>query len=90
MELVNYTEQVVLETLDSVLAKYPDCCKCDTCRRDIAILALNHLPPRYTSSQKGHLYEKVNAMSQHHVIEVIEEIAKAIEVVSKNPRHEAS
>ncbi|MBQ8698930.1 MAG: late competence development ComFB family protein, partial [Schwartzia sp.] len=50
-------EQVVLENLDSVLAQYPDCCKCDLCRRDIAILALNHLPPRYTSSEKGRVYE---------------------------------
>ncbi|MBR1759935.1 MAG: late competence development ComFB family protein [Schwartzia sp.] len=83
-------EQVVLENLDSVLAQYPDCCKCDLCRRDIAILALNHLPPRYTSSEKGRVYEKVNAMSQHNVIEVVEEIAKAVEIVRKNPRHEAS
>ena len=53
MELRNYMEEVVLQKLDQVLAQYPYCCKCDQCRRDIATLALNNLPPRYISSHKG-------------------------------------
>ena len=89
MELKNHTEQIVLEYLDKVLERYPNCCKCDKCRLDIAILALNRLPPRYTSSQKGRVFDKLHSMSQEYIIQVIEEIAKAIEIVSKNPRHEA-
>ena len=90
MELDNFMEKIVLEYLDSVLEQYPNCCRCDTCRRDIVLIALNHLPPRYTSSPKGNVYEKANALAQEYVIEVIEEIAKAIEIVQKNPRHDAS
>ncbi len=88
MELKNNTEQAVLEYLDGVLAQYPNCCKCDRCRQDIAILALNHLPPRYTSTQKGSVYDKLQTLSPEYSIKIVEEIAKAIEIVSKNPRHE--
>ncbi|MBR1553749.1 MAG: late competence development ComFB family protein [Schwartzia sp.] len=81
-------EMLVLDKLDTVLAQYPDCCKCDRCRQDIAILALNHLPPRYISSAKGSVFMKVNSMTTENSIEVIEQIAKAVEIVQKNPRHE--
>ena len=88
MELKNFTEDVVLEHLDGVLDKYPDCCRCENCRRDIAILALNNLPPQYTSSEMGTIYRRINGMSNENAISVVEEIAKAVEIVRKKPRHE--
>ena len=88
MELKNYMETIVLQELDSVLEQYPDCCKCERCRRDIAILALNHLPPKYISTDKGTLFMKLSQMSLDNSIEVIEQIAKAIEIVRKSPRHD--
>ena len=51
MELKNYMEDYVVSKLDEVLAQYPNCCSCDDCKRDIAILALNHLPPKYISTE---------------------------------------
>ena len=87
MELKNYMEILVLEKLDEVLAQYPDCCKCDRCRQDIAILALNHLPPRYISSEKGSVFMKLHSMTTENSIEIIEQIAKAAEIVKNNPRH---
>ena len=87
MELKNQTEALVLENIDSVLAQYPDCCKCDRCRRDIAIIALNHLPPKYVSSHKGSVFAKLDALSMEGKIEIVEQIAKAIEIVKRNPRH---
>ena len=90
MELKNYMETLVLDQLDSVLAKYPDCCKCERCRQDIAILALNHLPPKYISTNKGSLYMKLSTMSVERSIQVVEQLAKAIETVKKNPHHDES
>ncbi len=87
MELKNQTEIYVLQHLDSVLEKYPGCCTCDHCRQDIAIIALNHLPPRYVSTEKGCVFAKLDAMSLEAKIEIVEEIAKAAEIVSKNPHH---
>ncbi|TYZ22589.1 late competence development ComFB family protein [Selenomonas ruminis] len=88
MELKNYMEDLVLEKLDDVMAQYPFCCTCDQCKRDIATLALNHLQPRYISSHKGDVYTRLNEMSVQYEVEVIQAIAKAIEIVHKNPRHE--
>ncbi len=88
MELHNHMETVVLDHIDMVLSKYPDCCKCDRCKQDIAIIALNNLPPMYTASQKGTIFRKIQAMSTELSIEVIEQIAKAVEIVKKEPRHD--
>lgn len=87
MELKNYMETIVLNYLDGVLAKYPNCCSCEKCRQDIVMLALNHLPPKYVSSDKGNVYAKLSLMEVENEVIVIEEIAKAIEIVSKSPRH---
>ncbi|MBO6210162.1 MAG: late competence development ComFB family protein [Schwartzia sp.] len=88
MELVNQTEKYVLEELDSVLAKYPDCCKCEHCRQDIAIIALNNLPAKYVSTEKGCVFAKLDALSLEGKIVIIEQIAKAVEIVKRNPHHE--
>ncbi len=88
MELRNYMEDLVLKKMDDVLAKYPDCCKCDHCRTDIAALALNNLPPKYISSHKGSIYARLDEMMVENATAIIEEIAKAIEIVSRHPRHD--
>ena len=87
MELKNYMEDFVLQKLDSVLKLYPDCCDCPRCRQDIAILALNHLPPKYVSTDKGGIFARLEQMSISCDIEVLEEVAQAIEIVSEHPRH---
>ncbi|MCI7540238.1 MAG: late competence development ComFB family protein [Veillonellaceae bacterium] len=87
MELKNFMEDVVLAKMDQVLDQYPDCCRCEQCRRDIAILALNHLPAHYVSTEKGEIFTRVQAMSFEYEVEVIQQIAKAIETVSAHPRH---
>ena len=87
MELKNYMETIVLNYLDVVLAKYPNCCKCGRCRQDIIMLALNHSPPKYVSSDKGNVFTKLSLTELEKEVQVIEEIAKAVEIVSRNPRH---
>ena len=88
MEMRNYMEDIVIKKLDDVLTQYPDCCKCEQCRTDIVVLALNHLPPKYISTHRGTVYARLDEMMAEKSIEVIEEIAKAIEIVSKHPRHD--
>ena len=88
MELKNYMEEVVLQKIDSVIARYPYCCKCEQCRLDIAALALNNLPPRYVSTHKGDIFVRIQEMEGKNDVDVIQAIAKAIEIVGKNPRHE--
>ena len=55
---------------------------------DIAALALNNLPPRYVSTHKGDIFVRIQEMEGKNDVDVIQAIAKAIEIVGKNPRHE--
>lgn len=88
MQLKNLMEDVVLEKLEQVLKQYPACCQCDQCRRDIAMIALNHLPARYFSTEKGEILSLVQIVSQEFEAEVIQKIVEAIKIVNAHPRHE--
>lgn len=88
MELYNYMEETVLRYIDQVLEKYNNICKCEKCILDMAAIALNNLPPEYTVTDKGKLFTKVKEMEAQHGVNIIREVTKAVEIVSKNPKHE--
>ncbi len=87
MQIENKMERFVLDHLDQVLKLYPGCCRCSQCRQDIVTLALNHLPPKYTSSQMGDIYTRLDSYCGQEDAEIIQEIAKAVQIVSEHPRH---
>lgn len=88
MELTNYMEKVVVNKLDQVLKMYPACCKCDDCKRDIAIMALNRLPPKYISTHRGSIFAHLEETDTQYDVIVTQEIVKAVEKVQAHPRHE--
>lgn len=88
MELHNYMEGAVSKNIEQILNRYDGVCKCTKCKLDIAALALNNLPPQYTVTEKGKLFTKVKEMDAQYEVDIFREITKAIEVVSKQPRHE--
>jgi hypothetical protein len=81
--LVNTMESVVLEKLDSVLARM-QCCKCDRCKKDIVAMALNKLPPKYMVLVEGQptpdLSPQINA-------QVVAAMIQAVLAVRAHPRH---
>lgn len=87
MELKNFMEEHVVHKLDEIIAKYPNCCSCEACKRDIAILALNNLPPKYVSTAKGEIFARVDSMGSQYEVEVLRELTAAIEKVQAHPRH---
>lgn len=87
MQLTNYMEKIVVDRLDTVLGMFPDACTCDECKQDIANLALNHLPPKYTSSDKGAIFLNMEAQNKQYDAMVVQEIVKSIGIISQNPRH---
>ncbi len=87
LKLKNYMEEVVINLMDEVL-KGIDVCKCDKCVLDIAAIALNDLPPKYTVTEKGELYSKVNALRNQFEVDIISAITKAAVLVKRNPRHD--
>lgn len=85
--LKNYMEIVIDQALPAILKKYNNICTCDRCIEDIKAIALNKFMPLYVVTEKGVVYSKINQLNIQFDTDVISEITKAVEIVSKNPRH---
>ena len=84
----NYMEEVVDSTMDEILARDEDICKCERCLMDIKALALNNLPPKYVVTDKGYVYTKVNELVSQFKADIAVAVTNAMKIVRKNPRHE--
>lgn len=89
-DLDNQAEDLVLETMEELLnkEKYNDICKCKICLLDIASYALNNLPAKYIAHPKEDLQTKIIEFENQVNLDVVTSVDKAIQVVSKNPRHD--
>jgi competence protein ComFB len=87
MKILNYMEDMVSDKLEEMLADRPDMCKCQKCRLDVMVWALNHLPPKYVITEKGRLYTKLTEQEIQFRADVVKELTRAILRVSKNPNH---
>ncbi|MFW6230294.1 MAG: late competence development ComFB family protein [Halanaerobium sp.] len=87
--LNNLTEEVVLETLEDLLAReeFEDICKDEDCLLDMATYALNRLPAKYVARSKGEVYTKTEGLEQQHSVDVLSVVTRAIKVVSENKHH---
>lgn len=83
----NYMEQVVHEKLEELLKGRTDICTCDQCKTEMITYALNNLPPRYVSSIKGEVFNKIDELDAQQNADISKALAKAVKVVSSNPRH---
>lgn len=85
--LINTMEQVVDNRISDLWKRY-DCCKCDECRENVKCIALNKLPAKYVSTQKGELFSKLNTvMDKQNSVDADVAVIAAIEFVSEHPRH---
>ncbi len=80
---INIMENVALKYLDEVMSKF-NCCRCDHCRRDVAALALNSLPPKYMVVDARHIEEIVQAVPKQDIYDAL---VKAVLRVRMYPRH---
>jgi competence protein ComFB len=87
IKVKNVVEDVVLEIFNETKGGL-DCCLCDQCSSDIVAYALNRIPPKYVSTEKGALYSKTTAsFDQMYRMEVLKAIAEGSRVVKEHPRH---
>lgn len=88
MELVNFMEEAVKRALEDILQepRYRALSLDEKTRLDIIAYALNHLPPRYSVTEKGRLYTRVNELKQQFTTDILVELSKAIEHIKANPR----
>lgn len=87
-DLLNYTEIMIDNNIESVLEKYTDICKCEKCRLDIKAIALNSLLPRYVVTQIGQIYKKLDELDDQMKVDVIRALTYAVEKVKCSPRHD--
>jgi competence protein ComFB len=85
--LKNYMEDIVKRNIESQFATRTDICKCDRCRNDVLAYALNHLPPKYVVSDRGHIFTKLQEMETQFNTDVTREVLKAIEFIKTHQRH---
>lgn len=87
MKIQNYMEEVVQDELETLLSERADVCKCQKCRYDMMVFALNRLPPKYVITDRGRLYTKLKEQELQFKTDVVKELTKAISVITKNPTH---
>ena len=85
--MINYTETVVRATYKEILVHFPHYCDCAICEEDVICMALNDLPPVYTTTTVGHAYAKLSEMQIEFKVQVVQAVSKAFEAVHQNPRH---
>jgi competence protein ComFB len=97
MRLKNYNEDLVLETVKIVLKDRKDIHPSRSFVLDVAAYALNRIPPKYITSERGFTREFVHAGNGNgeegekliNVIELITLINRAVEVVARRRRDSA-
>lgn len=87
MKIQNYMEEVVQDELEVLLAERDDICKCQKCKFDMMVWALNRLAPKYVITDRGRLYTKLKEQEVQFKADVVKELTKAILYISKNPQH---
>lgn len=88
MRMHNYMEEVVQDELEMLLAEKDDICKCQKCRYDMMVWALNRLPSQYVVTDRGRLYTKLSEQETQFKADVVRVLAKAMLHVAKNPQHD--
>ena len=85
MKLHNFMETAVNRIYEDMISSDENIPNGEKVRLDIMAIALNNLPPKYTVTEKGNLFTKVNTIEQQFRTDIICEIMKAMEIVSQNP-----
>lgn len=89
--VINFSEICVKNYLEKVFKNdpnYSNLCKCQQCMDDIMAKALNNIRPYYITSKKGEVYAEYSSLEYQNQAEIIQEVIRAIEFVSKNKSHE--
>ncbi len=79
----NAMEAAVDGVIDSVIRKF-NCCPCDHCRREIAAIALNALPPKYHAGSEEEIQAVLQEIEHRDVYNVL---IKAVLYVRSHPSH---
>lgn len=88
MKPVNILEPLVFKLIEEQLKNHEGICTCPKCKADMAAITLNNIPPRYVVTDLGNCLAKTDLLDNQNSTILLVEVSKAIEYVSKNPKHE--
>jgi competence protein ComFB len=89
MAVYNVTEALVKVVFnESFVQRDVLPCKCERCKDDILAYAMNRLPSRYVSTDEGNAYVKAQYLNPQLQSDILRELAIAVDVVGKKPRHD--
>ncbi|WP_276355574.1 late competence development ComFB family protein [Cohnella caldifontis] len=88
LPVLNAMEPIVIQLFeDNYLKERALVCDCDRCQLDILLLALNQLPPKYTSTQTGEAYIKALYLNPQLKSDILKVLTQAVQVIENNPSH---
>ncbi len=88
--LVNLTEEMVFDAIQEAIdTREEPFCQCDVCVQDIAALALNSTPAKYTRSDVDRYFPTPSELKEQARIRNIarEQVALAIRIIQKYCHH---
>lgn len=87
----NYMETLVDEMLRDELAdnayKYTGLCQCPACLAHIKAVALNSLPPFYTTGTTGQVFGEYQSRESQNLSDIMAAIGKGVAEVERLPPH---
>lgn len=86
--LKNIIEDIAADFLKSALALRYDICTCGQCQTDMLAYVLSRVPAKYTTTDIGALHTLMEQTRIEHQGAIARAVISAIEIISKNPRHE--
>ncbi|BBE31058.1 hypothetical protein OSSY52_11990 [Tepiditoga spiralis] len=88
IQLKNIMEDIVEDVYNDLLkTNLIKICNCPKCHADVLAIVLNNIKPKYVVTEKGEAIERTNELRDQIRVDVLEQLLKAVEIVSKNPHH---
>ena len=87
-KLRNIIEDLASDCLNSALNMRYDICTCSVCKNDMLAHVLSHVPAKYVTTEQGALHTVIQQSRIEYQAEIARAVIEAIDLISKNPRHE--
>jgi competence protein ComFB len=86
--IVNSMEKACEQIIRDMTKHMDGVCTCDVCFENMMCIALNKLPPKYVSSQKGEIFTKIDQqMIAQNKMDIEVAVITAIDFVKEHLRH---
>jgi competence protein ComFB len=82
----NVVEEVVARQYSELVTSVPHACRCDVCREDVLVFALNRLHPHYVATLKGEVLSQLEMTADQGRADVAVAILDGIRHVKAAPR----